>query len=105
MINSVTQTGHVGKVDPIRDAGSSKVLNFSLAVNQGRKNDDKPVMWFKCSVWGKSAEYLVQKIAKGDKIAVSGELGFEKWDGGSTMTIRVGQYNIASVSKVSQDLF
>ena len=105
MINSVILTGYVGKVERIREAGSSKVLNFSLAVNQGRKDDDKPTMWFKCSIWGKSAEYLANKIGKGDKIAVSGELGVEKWEGGSTMTIRVNQYNLAGTSKASQDMF
>ena len=105
MINSVILTGYIGKVESIREAGSSKVLNFSLAVNQGRMDDNKPTMWFKCSIWGKSAEYLANNIGKGDKIAVSGELGFEKWEGGSTMTVRVGQYNLAGTSKINQDMF
>lgn len=95
MINSVMQTGHIGKADPIKKVGDSQVLNFTLAVNQGPKDSGKPTMWFKCSVWGRGAEYLSNNIDKGTKIAVSGELGFEKWDGGSTMTIRVDQFNMA----------
>ena len=71
----LTIAGNVGK-DPVlrRTQGGDPVLNFSLAVDNGKDKDGnkRDATWFDCSIWGKRAESLEPHIHKGDKLAISG---------------------------------
>ena len=70
----LTIAGNVGNVKEIREAGGEKVLNFSIAVDQGKdkSGEKREPLWVDCSLWGKRAESLAPYIAKGSKLAVSG---------------------------------
>lgn len=70
----LTIAGNVGNVKDIREAGGEKVLNFSIAVDQGkdRNGEKREPLWVDCALWGKRAESLAPYIAKGSKLAVSG---------------------------------
>lgn len=66
----VMLAGNVGKdakLNTLRDG--EKVLNFSIAVDNGK---DKDPTWWDCAVWGKRAEALERYILKGTKLAISG---------------------------------
>jgi single-strand DNA-binding protein len=66
----VMLAGNVGKdakLNTLRDG--EKVLNFSIAVDNGR---DKDPTWWDCAVWGKRAEALERYVLKGTKLAISG---------------------------------
>lgn len=66
--------GNVGNVKDLKDVGGDKVLNFSLAVNNGKDRDgeERDPTWYECAVWGKRAEALAPYIEKGTKLAVTG---------------------------------
>lgn len=70
----LTIAGNVGNVKDIRSVGDDKVLNFSIAVDNGKdKNGEKrEATWYDCALWGKRAESLAPYIAKGSKLALSG---------------------------------
>lgn len=70
----LTIAGNVGNVKEIREAGGEKVLNFSIAVDQGKdkSGEKREPLWVDCALWGKRAESLAPYIAKGSKLAVSG---------------------------------
>jgi len=70
----LTIAGNVGNVKDLREAGGEKVLNFSLAVDQGKdkSGERREPLWVDCALWGKRAESLAPYIAKGSKLAVSG---------------------------------
>jgi single-strand DNA-binding protein len=70
----LTIAGNVGNVKDIREAGGEKVLNFSIAVDQGKdkSGDKREPLWVDCALWGKRAESLAPYISKGSKLAVSG---------------------------------
>lgn len=70
----LTIAGNVGNVKDIREAGGEKVLNFSIAVDQGKdkSGEKREPLWVDCALWGKRAESLAPYIAKGSKLAVSG---------------------------------
>lgn len=78
--------GNVGMVDQLRDAGSSKVLNFSLAVNyeyKKRGTDEKVIGtdWIRCSIFGNRAESLANYIKEGQPLYLEGRpSAAEPWE-------------------------
>ena len=69
-MQQLTIAGNVGKNAVLRRTpNGDAVLNFSLAVNNGK---DKESTWFDCSVWGKRAESLESHITKGSKLVLTG---------------------------------
>jgi single-strand DNA-binding protein len=74
----VTIIGRLGKDPETRAAGSSTVVEFSLAVNDGTK--DKPhTSWFRCQAWDKVGEQAMTYLHKGDQAGVTGDLKEETW--------------------------
>jgi single-strand DNA-binding protein len=57
-----------------RTANGDAVLNFSVAVDQGKdKNGTKrDAKWYDASLWGKRAEALQSYITKGSKLTLQG---------------------------------
>jgi single-strand DNA-binding protein len=67
--------GTVGKDAELRRTGNGDaVLNFSVAVDQGRdKNGNKrDAKWYDASLWGNRAESLQSYITKGTKLTLQG---------------------------------
>lgn len=61
----------------LRNAGDTKVINFSVAIQQRKKEGDKWVngetLWKSCEAWGKTAENIASSLKKGDTVVVIGE--------------------------------
>lgn len=66
--------GNVGNVKDVRSVGDDKVLNFSVAVDNGKdkSGDKRDPTWVDCALWGKRAESLAPYIAKGSKLTLTG---------------------------------
>ena len=67
--------GIVGKDAVLRRTqGGDAVLNFSLAVDNGkdRNGQKRDATWFDCSVWGERAEKLERHVTKGLRLTLSG---------------------------------
>lgn len=85
-INSVTISGNLTRDPELRDAGGAKVLRFSVAVNDRRRNrdtgewEDHP-NFIDCAIFGKRAEGLARVLHKGNKISVQGSLRYNSWRG------------------------
>ena len=74
-MNVVILSGRTTKDIEVRDAGTSKVANFSLAVDRDRKIDGQPdVDFHDCTIFGKSAEAMAKHVGKGSVIVVRGAL-------------------------------
>ena len=73
---NVSITGNIGRDPELRQAGQSQVLSFSVADSEYiySKDGDAPGQWYSCEVWGKSAERLHSRLAKGTKVTVYGQL-------------------------------
>jgi single-strand DNA-binding protein len=54
------------------------VLNFSLAVDIGTKQEPK-TMWIECALWGKRGEALHQYLLKGTKVTVTGRISLDEY--------------------------
>jgi single-strand DNA-binding protein len=74
-MQQLTIAGNVGKDAVLRRTGNGDpVLNFSLAVDNGKDRDGnkRDATWFDCAIWGKRAEALERHITKGSKLVLSG---------------------------------
>lgn len=90
--------GNVGNVKDVNDVNGDKVLNFSVAVDNGKdKNGEKrEATWYDCALWGKRAESLAPYITKGSKLAVSGRPGCRAYDGKAYLTLTVAELTFMS---------
>jgi single-strand DNA-binding protein len=91
-MQNLTIAGTVGK-DAIlrRTPGGDPVLNFSLAVDNGKDKDGnrRESTWFDCALWGKRGESLERHIVKGSKLALSGRPSARAHEGKAYLGINV----------------
>lgn len=94
----LTIAGNVGSVKEIKDVGGDKVLNFSIAVDNGKDNsgEKRDPTWIDCALWGKRAESLAPYIAKGSKLAVSGRPGCRAHEGKAYLSVTVDSLTFMS---------
>lgn len=87
-INKVIVTGNLTREPELRALPSgTAVLNFSLAVNDRRKNnqtgewEDHP-NFVDCVMFGTRAQSVSRFMAKGMKVAIEGKLHYSQWERG-----------------------
>lgn len=80
MINVAFVVGNVGNAESRATANGTPVLNFSLAVEEYRKDAENYVTWISCALFGTRAESLAPYITKGRKLAVQGRLHEARWN-------------------------
>jgi len=77
--------GRVGKDPEWREVGNG-LCTFGVAVNKSWKDNEgewqEKTSWFDVSLWGKSGQYMMDKVHKGDTVLVSGEMESRKTDDG-----------------------
>lgn len=101
-MNVFSAIGRVGKDAVLRHTqGGDGVLGWSLAVDAGY-GEKKVTTWVDCSLWGKRAESLADKIAKGDRIGVTGELSTREHEGKTYVTLRVADVTLLG-NKAARD--
>jgi len=66
-------------------AGGTSVLNFGVAVNDRRKNQqtgewEEYANFINCVMFGKRADALAQYLTKGQKVAIEGKLSYSQWE-------------------------
>ena len=93
-MKSITIAGNIGKdAETRRTQSGDAVTSFSVAV-EDRIPKEKGTIWFRCSLWGKRGESLAQYLTKGSKVAVSGELSIEVYEGKTNLTVKVDQVTL-----------
>ena len=82
-INNVTLVGRLTKDADIRyTTGGTAVLNFSIAVNESRKQGEQWVeeaSFFDVTLFGKMGESIYKYMDKGKQVAISGRLQQQRW--------------------------
>ena len=85
-INHVVISGNLTRDPELRQTASGMaILTLGIAVNDRRKNpqtgewEDVP-NYFTVKVFGKRAESLESKLAKGSKVYVDGRLSWSQWE-------------------------
>jgi single-strand DNA-binding protein len=79
-LNNYQFMGHLGRNPEMKQAAGKQVSEFSVAVSSGTVA--KPdTIWVKCSVWGDRAQRVMEKLAKGDPVYISGRLSLRAYTG------------------------
>lgn len=68
---STQAIGRLGKDAEVKEVNGKKVLEFSIAVDQGF-GDKKTTLWLNCTKWGENTA-VGQYLVKGTQVHVSGE--------------------------------
>lgn len=84
-LNAVAISGNLARDAETRQAGSMPVANFTVAVNDRRKNkqtgewEDVP-QWVDCTLLGTRAEKLAPYLTKGTRVSIQGKLHYSSWE-------------------------
>jgi single-strand DNA-binding protein len=98
-MKNITIAGNVGKdAETRRTQSGDAVTSISIAV-EDRIPKEKGTIWFRCSLWGRRGESLAQYLTKGSKVAVSGELSIEVYEGKTNLTVKVDQVTLLGGSQ------
>lgn len=81
MSNNFSAVGRIGKDATQRQAGSTPVVSISIAVENGKKNQDgsKAADWYAVDFFGQRGVALQQYLTKGTQVFVTGRLTIEKF--------------------------
>lgn len=92
MFNAVI-AGNLGRDAETRQAGSSSVTNFNVAVEK-RIKGEKVTIWVRCAIWGKRGEALSSHLTKGSKVCVSGSLSTREHEGKTYIEIEASDVTL-----------
>ena len=110
-INRVVVSGNLTREPELRQAGSTTVLAFGIAVNERRRNaqteqwEDHP-NFFDVLVWGARGEGLSRILTKGMKVAIEGKLRWSSWtgqDGGNRSKVEIVADNVDFMSQGNRE--
>lgn len=85
-INKVFLSGNLTRDPELRaTASGTQVLEFGLAVNERARNQQTDAWedranFFTCIVFGRRAEALARRLAKGAKVSIEGSLRYSAWE-------------------------
>lgn len=79
-MNKVVLMGRMTADPDVRQAGETQVLNFTIAVNRRRKEQEHNADFPRCVAFGKTAELIGKYFRKGSQICVSGHLQTGSYD-------------------------
>lgn len=85
-LNVVAITGRLTRDSELRMTQSGNgILRFSIAVNRRKRTADgsfeDEANFFDCTLFGKSAQTMVNYLKKGRQVAIQGELRQDRWNG------------------------
>ena len=85
-INIVTISGNLTRDPELRQAGSTSVLSFGVAVNDRRRTLqsgqwERVPNFVDCIIFGTRADALAGLLHKGSKVAIDGKLRYSSWEG------------------------
>ena len=89
--------GTIGKDAEVKDVDKTKVINFSVAVNQGY-GEKKTTLWVEAAKFGDKTT-VANYLKKGTKVFISGEPTLHNWtsktgSSGTSLKIRVNELEL-----------
>lgn len=112
-INSVIVTGNLTADPELRSVTKGdremSFCDFRIAVNHGKDSagEDRPASFFSVTSFGATAKACADHLAKGRKVAVSGELKQERWEdketGGNRERVKISATRVEFISPRPQN--
>jgi single-strand DNA-binding protein len=96
-IASIHLVGNLGHAPSLKEVNGAKVAEFSLAVNRGRKGEEK-TDWYRLTLWRGLAEIAEKYLAKGSPIYAEGELALREYQGRDGTTKFAADVNVSRLA-------
>lgn len=101
----VVLTGRLTKEPKQSNWQGTTVVSFSMAVNTTKKDGDKYVAdFYNISVWGKTGEFILPRIAKGSLVEVIGDLILQTYkdsNGQERQSLSVRAWDVIPLSSIA----
>ena len=109
-MSDITTVGNVGEPSLKFTPQGKPVLEFSLAENHSKKNqqggwDEDGTTWRRVTIWDKKAEALAEVLKKGDRVIVTGSERLREYtakDGTQGRSLEVTARDIGIIPRVQQ---
>ncbi len=105
-MNTVKLIGNVGGEIKVKDFGTGKVVNFSIATNESYINKNKEEVkhtdWHNIVAWGKLAEECENLLAKGKMITVEGKISYRQYQNKDNQTVKVTEIVASKVEETQK---
>lgn len=110
-MSDITVSGNIGEPSLKFTNSGKPVLEFSLAENHSKKNqqggwDDDGTTWRRVSIWDKKAEALAEVLKKGDRVLVQGQerlREYEAKDGTQGKSLEITAREIGIIPRVQSN--
>jgi single-strand DNA-binding protein len=110
-MSDTTVVGNIGEPALKFTPSGKAVLEFSLAENHSKKNqqggwDDDGTTWRRVSIWDKKAEALAEVLKKGDRVLVTGQERLREWegkDGTAGKTLELNARDVGVIPRAQQN--
>ena len=79
-MNKIYLTGRITKDIELKEYGDLKVVNNTIAVYGGKRNEEDITYFFDFKAFNYQAEKLCKNATKGSKIVIEGALTQDKWE-------------------------
>jgi single-strand DNA-binding protein len=109
-MSDITTVGNVGEPSLKFTPQGKPVLEFSLAENHSKKNqqggwDEDGTTWRRVTLWDKKAEALAEVLKKGDRVIVTGSerlREFQAKDGTTGKSLEVTARDVGIIPRAQQ---
>jgi len=110
-MSDATVVGNIGEPALKFTPSGKAVLEFSLAENHSKKNqqggwDDDGTTWRRVSIWDKKAEALAEVLKKGDRVLVQGQerlREYEAKDGTTGRSLEITAREVGVIPRAQQN--
>ena len=104
MVNNVVLVGRLGKDPELKyTANGTAFARFRLAVDRGGQRDEsgeKVTDWIDVVTWERQAEFVGNRVARGDLVAVEGRIQTRSWqtqDGQNRWSVDVNAFRVTAL--------
>ena len=110
-MSDITVAGNIGEPSLKFTPSGKPVLEFSLAENHSKKNqqggwDEDGATWRRVSIWDKKAEALAEVLKKGDRVLVTGQerlREYEAKDGTQGKSLEITAREVGVIPRAKQN--
>ena len=105
--NNVSAIGRITRTPELKAIGGSGIslCQFSIAVNDRKREDGEYCNFFDCNLWGKTAEALHPYLTQGQQIAITGSLKQSRWekDGQKRSKVEINVFKLQFLQRPKDD--
>jgi single-strand DNA-binding protein len=107
-MNQVNIIGRLARDPEAKEITNGQIAEFTIAVDRrkGRGGQEQEPHWFRVTAFGQTADYVLQYVGKGQRVAISGRLEHRKYqdrDGNNREAISIIADNVQGLDRPRED--